>query len=129
MRKKRIFFKQIIISYSSEEMCVGVLNIEFNVLAFQLSLQFHFLCDQNLIYTISSISLKLVSAIFIKCLFFYQMIAFKKLWKMFFVSSKKLFLFSRYWNFCVFSPFLSTPSRFRRTNRSGIIYDVMNWLA
>ena len=79
MRKERIFFKQIIISYSSEEMCVGVLNIEFNVLAFQLSLQFHFLCDQNLIYTISSISLKLVSAIFIKCLFFYQMIAFKKL--------------------------------------------------
>ena len=72
MRKKRIFFKQIIISYSSEEMRVGVLDIEFNVLAFQLSLQFHFLCDQNLIYTISSISLKLVSAIFYQMFIFLQ---------------------------------------------------------
>ena len=45
-----------------------------------------------------------------------------------FVSSRKLFSFSRYSNFCDF-PFLSTLSRFKRANRSRIIYDVMNWLA
>ena len=37
-------------------------------------------------------------------LFFHQMIALQKLWKMFFISSKKLFFFSRYSNFCNFSP-------------------------
>ena len=40
--------------------------------------------------------LKLVSAVFIKFLFFHQMIALQKLWKMFFISSKKLFSFLRY---------------------------------
>ena len=45
--------------------------------------------------------LKLVSAIFIKFLFFQQMIALQKLWKMLFISSKKFFLFSRYSNFCI----------------------------
>ena len=47
-------------------------------------------------------SSKLVSAIFIKLLFFHQMIALQKLWKMFFISSKKLFSFSRYLDFCIF---------------------------
>ena len=31
--------------------------------------------------------------------------------------------------FLYFLPFFSTLSRFKRTNGSGIIYDVMNWLA
>ena len=44
--------------------------------------------------------LKLVSPIFIKFLFF-QMIALQKLWKMFFIPSKKLFSFWRYSNFCI----------------------------
>ena len=70
-------------------------------------------------------NLKLVSAIFMKFLFFHQMIAFQNLWKMFFISSKKLFSFSRYSIFCIFS--LSTLSRFTRTSASGMIYDVMNW--
>ena len=43
--------------------------------------------------------LKLLSAIFIK--FFHQMIVLQKLWKMLFISSKKLFSFSRYSNFCI----------------------------
>ena len=34
-------------------------------------------------------------------LFFHQMIALQKLWKMLFVSSKKLFSFMRYSNFCI----------------------------
>ena len=45
--------------------------------------------------------LKLVSTIFIKFLFFHQMTVFQKLWKMLFISSKKLFLFSRYSIFCI----------------------------
>ena len=35
--------------------------------------------------------------------FFHQMIPLQKLWKMFFISSKKLFSFSRYSDFCIFS--------------------------
>ena len=73
---------------------------------------------------------------FIKFLFFHQMIAIQKLWKMlFFISSEKLFfLFHLKSSFrdihiFVFFPFLSTLSRFKRANGSGIIYDVMNWLA
>ena len=52
--------------------------------------------------------LKLVSAIIYQILIFHQMIALQKLWKMFFISSKKLFLFLRYLNFCIFVfPFFS----------------------
>ena len=40
---------------------------------------------------------------FIKFLFFPQMIALQKLWKMFFISSKNLFSLSRYSSFCNFS--------------------------
>ena len=50
----------------------------------------------------------------------HQMIALQKLWKMFFISSKKLLSFSRYSTFCDFFPFLFTLSRFKRTNGSGI---------
>ena len=44
---------------------------------------------------------KLLSAIFYQIVIFNQMIALEKLWKMFFSRSKKLFLFSRYSNFCI----------------------------
>ena len=49
-----------------------------------------------------SVTLKLVSATFYQIFIFFQMIALQKLWKMFFISSKKLFSFSRYSNFCIF---------------------------
>ena len=45
--------------------------------------------------------LKLLSAIIYQIFIFYEMIALEKLWKMLFMSSKKLFLFSKYSNFCV----------------------------
>ena len=48
--------------------------------------------------------LKLVSAIFSEVFIFHQTVALQKLWKMFFISSTKLFLFSRFSNFCIFSP-------------------------
>ena len=51
-------------------------------------------------------------------------------------SMKNVFLFhlkssfrSRDIQIFVFFPFLSTLSRLKRTNGSGIIYDAMNWLA
>ena len=44
--------------------------------------------------------LKLVSDIVYQIFISHQLIALKKLWKMFFISSKKLYLFSRYSNFC-----------------------------
>ena len=51
--------------------------------------------------------LKLVSAIFYQIFYFNQMIAPQKLWKMFFISSKKLFPLLRSSNFCIsiFSPY------------------------
>ena len=48
--------------------------------------------------------LKLVSAIFSEIFIFHQTVALQKLWKMFFISSTKLFSFSRYSNLCIFSP-------------------------
>ena len=76
----------------------------------------------------AALLLKLVSA------FFYQIFIFllndsplKTMKNVFFISSKNLFSFSRYSNSCNFFP--SFPvSRFKRTNGSGIIYDVINWL-
>ena len=45
--------------------------------------------------------LKLVSAILYQIFIFHQAIALQRLCKMFFISSKKLFSFSRYSNFCI----------------------------
>ena len=47
-------------------------------------------------------TLKLLSAIFYQIFIFHQMIALQKLWKMFFISSRKLFSFLTYSNFCIF---------------------------
>ena len=54
------------------------------------------LCTSNVLFYV-----KLVSAIFYWIFIFHQMIALQKLWKMFFISSKKLFSFSKYCNFCI----------------------------
>ena len=74
--------------------------------------------------------LKLVSAIFIKFLFFHQMIALQKLWKMLFISSKMLFSFSRYSIFCIFVlPYFSTCRCFREWSKINLeIHDVINSL-
>ena len=53
--------------------------------------------------------LKLVSAVFYQIFTFHQMIALQKLWKMFFISSKKLFSFSRYSNVRYFRLPLFSP--------------------
>ena len=75
--------------------------------------------------------LKLVSTIFIKFLFFHQMIALQKLWKMLFISSKKLFSFSRYSIFCisVLPSFLPVGHCFRGWSKINLkVHDVINCL-
>ena len=71
---------------------------------------------------------KLCLLFFINFLFFHQIIAFQKFEKYFLLHLKSSFCTKDIQIFVIF-PFLSTLSRFKRTNRSGIIYDVMNWLA
>ena len=56
-----------------------------------------------------------------------KMIALQKLWKMFLFNLKSPFGSQDIQIFVIFS--LSKLSRFKRANGSGIIYDVMNWLA
>ena len=76
--------------------------------------------------------LKLVSAIFIKFLFFRQMIVLQKLRKMLLISSKKLFSFSRYSNFCisVLSFFPPVGHCFRGWLKINLkVYDIVNCLS
>ena len=72
-----------------------------------------------------------MSAIFHQIFIFRQMIALQKLWKMFFISSKKLFSFLRYLNFCifVFPSFFPCQPLVQRLNQENLkIYDVINCL-
>ena len=75
-------------------------------------------------------NLKLVSTIFIKFLFFHQKIALQKLWKMLFISSKKLFSFSRYSIFCisVFPSFSTCRPLLWRMKINLKVHDVINCL-
>ena len=73
--------------------------------------------------------LKLLSAIFIRFLFSHQMIALQKLWKMPFILSKKLFLFSRYsaFVFLSFPLFLPICHCFRGWSKIYLkVHDVIN---
>ena len=77
------------------------------------------------------IYLKLVSFIFYQIFIFHQMITLQKLWNMFFISSLKLFSFSRYSFFLFLSSplFLPVSHCFRgwsKINRK--VCDVINWL-
>ena len=75
---------------------------------------------------------KLVSAIFINFLFFNQMIALQKLWKLLFILSTKLFLFLRYSIFLHFCPshlFLPVGHCFRGWSKINIkVRHVINCL-
>ena len=75
------------------------------------------------------ISLKLLSAIFYKIFIFHQMTAFQKLWKVFFVSSRKLLSFLRYSNFCIYISTSFSPCQhcFRGWSKKNLkVYDVIN---
>ena len=62
----------------------------------------------------------LASSIFI---FFHQIVTFQKVWKMLFISSEKLFWFSRH---LFFFTFISTFSRFKMINENVIVY--VSWI-
>ena len=70
--------------------------------------------------TVLNTYLKLVSTIFYQIFNFHQIIALKKLWKMLFISSKKLWPFSSYSHFYTWPCFFRF-SWFKVTHDSGII--------
>ena len=70
--------------------------------------------------------LKPVSAIFYQFFIFHQIIALQKLWTMFFISSKKLFSFSRYSNIPLFFPVSHCIRGWFKRNLK--VYDVINCL-
>ena len=76
-----------------------------------LTLMFHLFVKHNQNVNRAKLNLKLVSAIFYQVFIFHHMIALQKLWKMFFISSKKHFSFLRYLNFCIFVFPLFFPSQ------------------
>ena len=71
--------------------------------------------------------LKLLFTIFYQIFISHQMIVLQKLWKMFFISSKKLFSFSKYSNFCIsaFPSFSPVSHCFRGWSKINLkVYDV-----
>ena len=92
-----------------------------------------FIYDSSLSLSVSQLHsvkyLKLVSAIFYQiCIFSSNDSLLKTIKNVFYFISKALFALEIF-KFLWFFTFLSTRSRFKRTNGSGISYDVMNWLA
>ena len=84
--------------------------------SFTLKFRYLFIC----------MSLKLMSAIFYQIFIFHQMIALQKLWKMLFISSKKLFSFLRYLNFCIsFFPSFFPVSQIKLFSKKEVL---LRWL-
>ena len=75
------------------------------------------------------LTLKLVFVIFVKFLFFSPNDSPSKSMKNVFHFIEKALFILKIFNFLYFFPFLFTLSRHKSTSGSGIIYDVMNWLA
>ena len=81
-----------------------------------------------LLFTFMESPLKLVPAIFYQIFISHQMIAPQKIWKMFFISSKKLFPFSRYSGFCIFifSSFSPANHCFKGWSKKNLkVYDAI----
>ena len=73
--------------------------------------------------------LKLVSAIFYQFFIFSPNDSPSKTMESVFYFIKKALFLLKIFKYLEFFPFLSTFFRYKRTNGSGIIYDVMNWFA
>ena len=77
--------------------------LKFGELMLKSRARRHFFSSSHLKWVnVMKISLQFASAIFYQTVILNQMLALQKLWKMFFISSKKLFSFSRYSSFCIF---------------------------
>ena len=74
-------------------------------------------------------SLKLVSAIFYQIFIISLNDSPSKIIKIVFYFIEKTLFVLTIFKFLYFFSFLSTLCRFKKTNKKGIIYDVMNWLA
>ena len=80
---------------------------------------------------VHSPSLKLASTIFYQIFISHQTITLQKLWKMFFISSEKLFSFARYSDFCIsiFPSFPPVSHCFKGWSKINLkVYDVINCL-
>ena len=89
-------------------------------------------CRINPYQSVIFINLKLISTIFYQIVIFHQMLALQQLWKMFLISSKKLFSFSRYSNFCIFifpSFFPCQPMLYQLIQEKFKAYDIINCLS
>ena len=75
------------------------------------------------------VNLKFVSTIFYQFFIFSPNDSPLKTTKNVFYFIWKALFVLKIFNFLWFFPFLSTLSKFKRTNGNGIIYDVMNWHA
>ena len=75
------------------------------------------------------ILLKLGSAIFYEIFIFSPNDSPSKTIEIVFYFIEKALFVLEIFKFLQFFPFLSKLSRFKRTNGSGIIYDIMNWSA
>ena len=93
--KKRIWDKREALKYGWVVLAVKCWSYNTTIYVFA-QLVFEVWLDRQ------DLLIKLVSPIFYQIIIFHQMIAFQKLWKMFFISFKKLFPFSRYSHFCIF---------------------------
>ena len=62
----------------------------------------YYYVNKRILLQLINNSLKLVYTIFYQIFIFHQIIALQKLWKKIFISSKKLFSFSRYSNYWIF---------------------------
>ena len=87
-----------------KECFYGLIVICYFLLVEDIVLHIHYKLYYSTLKTPLKPLFQLVSAIFYFCTLL--LIAFQKLWKMLFISSKKLFSFWKYSNFCnILSPF------------------------
>ena len=90
-----------------------------------------FVVNLSLVYQFFAPS-ALQFSVFKACVrYFHQMIALQKVWKILFISYKKLFPFLRYSNFCIFvlpSFSMCQPLLWRVIEDKSKLYDIINCL-
>ena len=91
---------------------------------------YSFFCQKKILSD-TNMLLKFVSAIFYQIFIFHQMIAVQKLWKMFFVSSKKALFVLEIFKFLYIRPslfFALSAIALEIDSRKMLVYDIINCL-